>query len=241
MYLDDEKLRDIESGLVTAALRSETWEQTLSQIATATGARGVIAIPLKGRVPGLPMSASLEALGDEYFRGGWSQNDYRARGIPKLLKTGLFVDQDYATPEAMRSEPFYADYLQRHGFQWSAGLLVQAGGDAWAMMLQRTIDQGPYTPDDQAALRRLIAPLNRAALLARSLGEARLAGVADALDAVRSPSLLLNRTGHVLRGQRQRGTVARPRSQRAPWRADRPIQRPGDCEAPPPHRGRPMV
>ncbi|WP_245259327.1 helix-turn-helix transcriptional regulator [Methylobacterium sp. 77] len=171
----------------------------MSRIASATGARGVVAIPLKGRVPGLPISASLEALGDGYFRGGWWQNDYRAKGIPKLLTTGLFVDQDYATPEAMRSEPFYADYLKRHGFQWSAGLMVEAGGDAWAMMLQRTIEQGPYTLKEQAALRRLIAPLNRAAQLAHSLGEARLTGIADTLDTMRSPSLLLSRAGRVIR------------------------------------------
>ncbi|KQO53387.1 helix-turn-helix transcriptional regulator [Methylobacterium sp. Leaf85] len=199
MDLDDETLQDIEDSLVTSALQSHDWDKAVARIATATDARGVVAIPLKGRVPGLPMSASLDALADGYFRGGWSKNDYRSRGVPKLLRTGLFVDQDYATPDAMRSEPFYADYLHSHGFQWSAGLMVQAGDDAWVMMMQRTIQQGPYTLDDQIALRRLIAPLNRAAQLAHSLGEARLTGIADALETVRSPSLLLDRTGRVLR------------------------------------------
>lgn len=199
MFLDDETLQDIENSLVTSALQSHDWDKAVAKIATSTGARGVVAIPLKGRVPGLPMSASLEAVADGYFRDGWSKNDYRVRGVPKLLKTGMFVDQDYATPEAMRSEAFYADYLRSHGFQWSAGLMVQAGNDAWVMMMQRTIQQGPYTLDEQIALRRLIAPLNRAAQLAHSLGEARLTGIADALETVRNPSVLLDRTGRVLR------------------------------------------
>lgn len=199
MYLDDDAVCEIESSLIAAAIRSERWEDVVAQLAAATGARGVAAIPLKGRVPGLPMSDSLEALGDSYFRDGWSKKDYRANGIPKLQKTGLFVDQDFTTPEAMESEPFYVDYLRRHGFQWSAGLMVEAGDDAWAVTLQRTIDQGPYTPDEQTSLRRLIAPLNRAAQLAHNLGEARVAGMADALESVQTPSLLLNRTGRVLR------------------------------------------
>ena len=199
MFLDDETLQDIENSLVTSALQSHDWDKAVAKIATSTGARGVVAIPLKGRVPGLPMSASLEAVADGYFRDGWSKNDYRVRGVPKLLKTGMFVDQDYATPEAMRSEAFYADYLRSHGFQWSAGLMVQAGNDAWVMMMQRTIQQGAYTLDEQIALRRLIAPLNRAAQLAHSLGEARLTGIADALETVRNPSVLLDRTGRVLR------------------------------------------
>ena len=65
MDLDDETLQDIENSLVTSALQSHDWDKAVSRIATATGARGVVAIPLKGRVPGLPMSASLDGLADK--------------------------------------------------------------------------------------------------------------------------------------------------------------------------------
>jgi hypothetical protein len=75
MDLDDETLQDIEDSLVTSALQSHDWDKAVARIATATDARGVVAIPLKGRVPGLPMSASLDALADGYFRGGWSKNE----------------------------------------------------------------------------------------------------------------------------------------------------------------------
>ncbi|KQP38384.1 hypothetical protein ASF49_05125 [Methylobacterium sp. Leaf104] len=199
MHLDDDAVRRIEDSIISAAIQPERWTDAVSLLVAATGARGAGALPLRGRVPGIPMSDSLEAVADGYFRGGWSERDYRTNGLPQLIRTGLFVDQDYATPDIMRTEPFYASYLRPHGFQWSAGLLVEVGGDAWVMMLQRTGDQGPYTPEEQQALKRMIAPLNRAAQLAHSMGEARLNGLADAFGAIRNPSLLLDRTGRVLR------------------------------------------
>ncbi|GEP02818.1 helix-turn-helix transcriptional regulator [Methylobacterium oxalidis] len=199
MHLDDDSLRGIEEMLVSAAVRPEAWPEAVSRIVEATGARGAGAIPILGRVPGVPSSDSIEELMAAYFRTGWAERDYRANGIPTLMRTGLLVDQDITTPDAMRGNPFYSDFLRAYGFQWFAGLLVTVGDDVWCFTLQRTIGQGAFTPDEQAALRRLIAPLGRAAALARDVGEARLDGIADTLETLRRPALLLDRTGCVLR------------------------------------------
>lgn len=199
MPLDDATLLTIEDSLIASALRPERWTETVTRIVDATGSRGAAALPLKGRVPGVPVSTSVEELASTYFSQGWAARDERGRGIPKLLQTGLFVDQDFATPDFMRSAPFYSDFLRPLGFQWCAGLLVDVGGDTWTLVLQRSPGQGPFTPDEQAALRRLLAPLNRTATLAAQLGEARLGGIADTLETMRAPSLLLDRFGRVLR------------------------------------------
>lgn len=199
MPLDDETLRSIDDALILAAMQPEKWAAAVAQIVAATGARGAAALPLKGRVPGVPMSDSLEEVAASYFSDGWAGRDYRSNGIPTLMRTGLFTDQDFVTPELMRKEPFYAGLLRPLGFQWSAGLLVDVGGDTWTLVLQRTPEQGFFTPGEQAALRRLLAPLNRAATLVNQMGEARLGGIADTLETMRSPAILLDRFGRVLR------------------------------------------
>ncbi|WP_132255404.1 helix-turn-helix transcriptional regulator [Methylobacterium segetis] len=199
MHLDDDTLRSIEETLISAAIRPEAWPEAVSRIVEATGSRGAGALPIRGRVPGVPTSDSLETLMAAYFSTGWFQHDYRGHGIPTLIRTGLLVDQDITTAEAMRTNPFYSEFLGSHGFQWVAGLLVTVGDDVWCLTLQRTIDQGPFTPDEQRALRRLIAPLGRAATLARDVGATRLDGIVDTIESLRVPALLLDRTGRVLR------------------------------------------
>ena len=198
MLLDDEVLRQIEDALVSATLRPEAWSAAVAQIVKYSGSHGAAALPLRGRVPGVPLSPSCEGLIATYFDAGWAERDHRVKGIPKLMQTGLFVDQDISTPDFVRTSSFYNDFLGRLGFRWFAGLLVAVGDDAWCLTLQRTPEQGPFTPDEQGALRRMIAPLSRTARFAQTMGEARLHGVADALQALRVAGLLLDRTGRAI-------------------------------------------
>lgn len=199
MAFDDETLTAIDDALIAAAINPDHWPIAVSQIVAASGARGAVALPLKGRVPGVPMSRSVEDLAACYFENDWASRDYRTHGIPSLLKNGLFVDQDFATPEHMESSPFYADFLRPLGFQWSAGLLVDVAGDTWTLTLQRSPEQGLFTKDEQNSLRRLLVPLNRAAVLADQMGQARLGGMSDTLETLQSPSILLDRFGRVMR------------------------------------------
>lgn len=199
MPLNDEDIVGIDDALTSAVFQPEEWPRAVSRIVDAAGARGAVALPLRGRVPGVPMSESLGELTACYFENGWAARDYRVNGIPKLMQAGIFVDQDFATPEIIQSAPFYADFLRPLGFQWFAGLLIDVGGDTWTLTLQRSPKQGLFTDEEQTALRRLLPSLSRTARLTTQFRDVRLNGIADTLESLKSPSILLDRFGRVVR------------------------------------------
>jgi hypothetical protein len=199
MQLEDDALREIEDALVGATLNPATWPDTVSTIVTRSRSHGAVVLPLQGRVPGLPISPSCEGLIDSYFSQGWAERDHRRFGIPKLMQTGVLVDQDISTPDFMRSSEYYNDFLGRFGFRWFAGLKVAVGDDIWCLTLQRTAGQGPFEDREQSALRRLIPPLSRMARLAQIVSSARLQGIAETLEALGVAGALIDRTGRAIR------------------------------------------
>lgn len=208
MLVGDETLAAIETRLLDAAVDGERWPEAIAAVVQATGSKGAVVLPIRGTVPGVPMSESLGELHESYFRDGWVAKDKRMNGVPKFIKTGVLVDQDVTTPDEMRHDPYYVDFLGRLGFRWFGGVMVKAEDDIWGLALQRDDRQGMFTPNEQMSLARLVGPFSRAATLARRLGKARFTGVADALDAVKMPSLLVDRTGDVIRiNERARGVL----------------------------------
>ena len=78
--------------------------------------------------------------------------------------------------------PYYQDFLGRHGLRWFAGVKVGEGEDVWALVLQRTIAQGPFSPDELSRLAELSRGLVGAATLARAFGSARIDAVLRAFE-----------------------------------------------------------
>ena len=199
----DDAVRRAEALVLEAATDPAAWSLALGEICRSAGAYGATMLPLEGRVPGTPHSDSLSELADSYFRGGWAERDFRIRGIPKLSRTGVVVEQDFTTEAQMRKEPYYQELLAPFGLRWFSGVAVRADEDVWCLAFQRTEEQGFFTRDEQLGLRRLAAPLSRAATLGRRISAARLAGLTDVLEAVGCASLLLDRAGHVTRANRR--------------------------------------
>ncbi|MCJ2023440.1 helix-turn-helix transcriptional regulator [Methylobacterium sp. J-067] len=198
MTLDDAAIKEIEDALIRSALSHEACTSAIDHIAKHTHSRGAAILPIKGRVPGLPISPSCEDLMHAYFKAGWAEHDHRISGIPKLLSTGILVDQDVSSPEFMRKSPYYNDFLGRFGFKWFAGVRITAGDDIWCLTLQRSSDEGFFTADEQATALRLSAPIERAAHFAQIVAEARFNGMTDTLDTLTVAALLVNRVGRVV-------------------------------------------
>ena len=152
-------------------------------------------MPIKGRTPGVPLSDSIGELMDSYFRHGWNVRDERELGIQKMLRTGIMVDQDFMTPEMMKSSPFYNELLIPHGLQWFAGLAFHADDEIWCAALQRAPAQGPFTASDQESLLAIRDHLTAAATLARRFGLARIEGLTAAFNTQDIAFILLDRRG----------------------------------------------
>ena len=72
-------------------------------------------------------------------------------------------------------------------------------GWRWVVLsIQRTIVQGPFLREEAERLKSLLKPLAEAAILARNLGFARVAGLGDALELIGQPCIVFDGSGCVL-------------------------------------------
>lgn len=193
-----ELLHKAADSFVDAAFDPAKWPRALQQLATSADAAGVVLLPIKGRVPGVPLSDSIGEMVEFYFRHGWNVRDQRELGIPKMLKSGIMTDQDFTTPDLMRRSPYYQEFLRPCGMQWFAGVGFEADDEIWCAAIQRTLKQGPFTVEEQMDLLSIGGKLTTAATLARRLGLARIEGLTAAFTALETAIILVDRLGRVV-------------------------------------------
>ena len=190
----------VHTAFAEAALDPSKWSGAMDAVATATGSVGAILLPVPTRaVPIVPFSESIGHTTETYFSEGWVEQDLRYRGIPRLLKAGVVCDLDFMTEAEVKSSPYYQEFLGPGGLRWFAGLKITAGEDVWCLSIQRSIDQGPFSPNELRSLLPLSAPLSSAATTARALGYARAEGALGAFEFSDLAAIMLDRFGNVLR------------------------------------------
>jgi PAS domain-containing protein len=182
-----------------AAIDSTHWDAAMDEAAKATGSFGAILLPVRGRTPGVPISTSMQSIMDDYFREGWALRDERYRSVPIFMQKGVSSDLDFTTSEEIARNGFYQDYLGPRGLQWFGAVKVGAGDDVWALSLQRSIEQGPFSPAQLAHLAALSKRLAGAAELARAFGFARVEAALHAFEASGAAVAMMDRAGEVLR------------------------------------------
>ena len=82
--------------------------------------------------------------------------------------------------------------------RWFAGVKVEAGDDLWCLSIQRSLQQGPFSPTELEQLASLSGRLASGAAVARALGFRQAHAALEAFSVTGSPTLLLNRCGEVL-------------------------------------------
>jgi hypothetical protein len=187
------------SRLGDAALDPSVWPDVMEEISQAVGATGAALLQSDVRTADVPRTAGIDELFRAYFSDDWHIRDLRTRGVPALLHgEGVITDQDCVTPDEIRREAFYNDFLLPLGFQWFAGVGFWAGTALWALSIQRTTRDGPFSTEDKRLLAELSPRLTEVATLSAAVGRSVLAGMTNALDLVKRPALVLDRVGLVL-------------------------------------------
>jgi DNA-binding CsgD family transcriptional regulator len=189
----------LTEGFAAAAVEPARWDAAMDIASDATGSLGAILVPLRGRTPHLPKSESMRGVAEDYVGAGWIHRDERSRSIPTILRRGVSSEFDFTTSEEMAKSQYYQDFLGRHRLKWFAGVKVGEGEDVWALTLQRTSVQGPFSPDQLIRLAELSRRLAGAATLARAFGSARMEGALAAFDMSRTPVAAIDRSGEVVR------------------------------------------
>lgn len=193
---------DIENAtrdLARAAVDPSFWPEVMEQICRATGTTGAILLQTDSRTPDVPRTAGAEELAVAYFSEGWHTQDIRVRTVPQLMAgKPVVTDHDIPGFDDAGARQYYNEFLFRNRFAWFAGIGFRAGRDLWALTLQRTARDGPFTEADKQVLARLSPRLTEVATLSTAVGRSVVSGISSALLAVGRPALLLDRFGFVI-------------------------------------------
>lgn len=178
------------------------WVSVLNEITAAAGA-DVSSLMCKSMaspdVSVIAVNQEAEPFLKHYIDGGWHKADLRTRAIPKLLRTGIGVDQDFTTTDEIARHPYYQEFLGPFGLRWWAGMGFRSGEDVWCLAVQRRTETGYFDLDEQAMLATMCGYLSDAAVISKAVGHAQLATMTDALDLVAQPALVMGRDGQILR------------------------------------------
>jgi PAS domain-containing protein len=191
-------LDKIAAAFAEAAIDSSRWDAAMDVTANVTGGFGAALFPIKGRLSRTPYSRSMGASFEVYVRDGWINHDERYRGARTMVRRGVMTDLDFATSAEIARHPYYQEFLAPFGLRWFAGVKVAAGDDLWCLSIQRSIEQGPFSPTELEQLAGLSNRLGSGAALAQALGFARAEAALDAFSVSGSPVVLLDRCGEVL-------------------------------------------
>lgn len=189
-----------EQEFAEAGLDPTRWVQALTSVASATGSFGAVMLPLAGdALPNVPYTENCSGVMEAYFRDGWHLQDERMRTVPALLQRGVADDFDGYSADEIAKHPYYQEFLAKHRLQWYAGVKVACGDDLWAVALQRTIDQEPFSADEKDELARISSRLSTGAAIARALGASAATGALEAFEMSGTAVVLLNRLGNVFK------------------------------------------
>jgi DNA-binding CsgD family transcriptional regulator len=190
----------IERSFADAAVQPELWNKAMDTIAAETGSVGTILFPPQELViPNVPSSEAVQRCSETYFRDGWHARDERFRCWNTIMQRGVADDFNFIDRDDMKRHPYYQEFLQPHGLQYFAGVRMAAGEDHWCVSIQRSTQQGPFSPKEMLTLAKLSKKIAGAAALARALGFASANAAVEALELSGSAVALLNRSGEVLR------------------------------------------
>ena len=192
-------LNAISQSFAEAATGQITWRRSLDLISEQVGGSGATIVPLKGLLPERPTSSAFEEAIDVYVKDGWYKHDDRFRAMGAVRRKGFGTDLDFISEEEMRRSPYYQEWLRPFGLKWFAGVLISGLEEEWALSLQRSEAQGPFTDAEGTQLALLSRGLASSAMLANALGFARADAALDAFTASGKAVILFNRHGEIIR------------------------------------------
>jgi DNA-binding CsgD family transcriptional regulator len=198
----------IANALSAAVLDPARWESALEDISSKTGSFGAIMFPLRGALPYVPATRSMEESFEVYVRDGWVSRDERTiRGVNKLIRAGIITDHDIMSEAAIKKSPYYQDFIARNNFRSWAAIKVGTGEHIWGLTLHRTLQQEQFSASELEALQQLSVQLSGTTEIAIALGFARGEAALSAFDSAGKASLLLNRSGEVVRVNEMAGRL----------------------------------
>lgn len=194
-----------------AVITPTAWASALQNLASTVDAAAMMFYPLELRMDAsdprnpdhvlsqAPMATGYQELIDEYERGAWYLDHYRAqRGLP-LMKAGqhVVIEHQLATDEERRRSRHYNELYLRFGFAGYAMVNIPMVDQAWCVPMVRSTAQGHFSAEDAGHLRRLIPHFRRLISLSGKLSVERGLAASAGLEVIRFPAALIDWHGGV--------------------------------------------
>ncbi|TCN30207.1 helix-turn-helix transcriptional regulator [Sinorhizobium americanum] len=195
----DFDLEVIERAFVEAAIDPTKWNEAMEVVSRATVCVGALLFDTESRLPGIPQSESVAGANESYINGGWVERDVRYGVKPILIRKGVATDLDLFTADQIAKHPYYQEFLAPHGLRWCACVKVASGDSLWSLALQRSIEQGPFSPTQLQTLANLSRRLGTASAMSRMLGLARVDAALDAFETSQTAAVIFDSRGNVLK------------------------------------------
>jgi DNA-binding CsgD family transcriptional regulator len=193
----------VEAAFSDAAIDVGAWTRALNVVSAETGAYGAVLLPIKGNyLPTFPISDRMDESFEAYLRGNWHQRDERNRGAPIMNRCNVVDDLDINSFDEIKRQPYYQEFLAPVKLRWFAGVKVACGDDLWCLSLQRSIEQGPFSPEEKKKLAQLSNGLSSAAAMSRAIGFAAASAALEAFELSATAVVLIDRFGRVCRTNR---------------------------------------
>lgn len=191
-------LEAVGNAIIAAATDPAGWDAAMDVVATATESFGAMLFDATGPSPRVPRSREMGPSFEAYVRDGWIDRDDRYTLVPLIKRRGVVCDLDVLSSEEIDRRPYYQEFLAPFRLRWFAGVKVAAGDDLCILSIQRTIQQGPFSPSELQSLADLSKPLGSAAALAKMLSFARAEGALDAFSKSGTPAVMLDRNAAII-------------------------------------------
>ena len=192
-------LSAIETAFATAVKDASKWKTAMEVVAAATGSFRAILLPVpQGKEPIIRISETLRSTSEINYLDGWVQCDLGYRGVSKLIRDRVISNFDCGTPVEIDCISLHPGALERVSLPHFAGVKVTADGKLFCLVIQRTIQQGPFSGAELKNLANTSSALSRAATEARALGLSRAEGALGAFSVLRWPAVLLDHDGQLI-------------------------------------------
>jgi len=200
----DQFISSVED-FVSAALLGDGWDDALSKLASAAGARGAALMRCRDyKLVGILKSAEIGELVDAYVAGRVPSNSRQVRAsrssVDGYREKEFRLDHDDYTDAEMARDPYYQEFLRPNGFFWHANVRLDGTPDEEvALSFKRGLKSGPYAREDALVLNAELPRLRGAVRIARSVLDAEGAGVARLLQRRGAPVFELDAFSRVTR------------------------------------------
>ncbi|MEH2497624.1 DNA-binding CsgD family transcriptional regulator/PAS domain-containing protein [Bradyrhizobium sp. AZCC 1678] len=156
-YGSQDRLLTAVEAIYEAATDPSKWPTALGAIADCFGDVGAVLVWRRDDGSfGTIVSDTLIDAQRDYEESGWASRDIRAT---RAMERGYFfngvplTDRHLCSPDEIRSDPCYTQFLAKHGLGWVAGIAVSPDPHVGVIVsIQRDASRKPEFSDDELGL-----------------------------------------------------------------------------------------